>query len=126
MAGSQITTYTTIITGSMKGFMAVTLDEWTTLLEPEITEGSRVEISGSLFKFDALEDIDASGNWAGFGNSTQIYGYFLVAGASVTCELTKQLQHGKKKNKAGMILLQVLKMSLIILLYITILQKDMG
>ena len=90
MAGTQITTAITQVDEQRKGFQNITLTNWTNVAEPEINQGGRVEIEGALFSFTANEDLDASNNWAGFGNSTQIYGYYLVGGggASVTCELT--------------------------------------
>ncbi len=90
MAGEQITVAVTQVNEQRRGYQNITLTNWTNTNEPEINEGGRVEIQNALYKFAANEDIDASNNWAGFGNDTQIYGYYLVGGggASVTCELT--------------------------------------
>ncbi len=90
MAGTQITTAITQVDEQRKGFQNITLTNWTNVAEPEINQGGRVEIEGALFSFTANEDLDASNNWAGVSNSTQIYGYYLVGGGgtTVTCELT--------------------------------------
>ncbi len=90
MAGEQITVAVTQVNEQRRGYQNITLTEWTSTNEPAINEGGRVEIQNALYKFPANEDIDASNNWAGFGNDTQIYGYYLVGGggATVTCELT--------------------------------------
>ncbi len=90
MAGEQITVAVTQVNEQRRGYQNITLTNWTNTNEPEINEGGRVEIQNALYKFAANEDIDASNNWAGFANDTQIYGYYLVGGggASVTCELT--------------------------------------
>jgi len=88
MAGEQITVAVTQVDEQRRGYMAISLDEWTSTNEPEITEGSRVEIKNALFKFPANEDIDASAGWGAIANDTQVYGYFVVAGANITCELT--------------------------------------
>ncbi len=90
MAGAIVPVAINQVTEQRKGFQNITLTNWTNVAEPEINQGGRVEIEGALFSFTANEDLDASNNWAGFGNSTQIYGYYLVGGGGTTvvCELT--------------------------------------
>ena len=90
MAGAIVPVAINQVTEQRKGFQNITLTNWTNTAEPAINQGGRVEIKGALFSFAGNEDLDASNNWAGFGNSTQIYGYYLVGGGGTTvvCELT--------------------------------------
>ena len=87
MAGSQITTKTNEVEKQRLGYIAISFDEWDSTNEPEIQSGSKVEIAGSLYEFTAAEDIDPDADWGGFANSTQIYGYLVVSGTSVTSKL---------------------------------------
>ena len=102
MAGTKETVYTTIVTESMKGYQNITFTNWTNTAEPAINQGGRVEIKGALFSFAGNEDLDASNNWPGFGNSTQIYGYYLVGGGGTTvvCELTTTAPTWQEESEA--------------------------
>lgn len=90
MAGSQVSEAValTILQAQRLGYIALSFDEWTTTNEPEIQAGSKIEIAGSMYTFGSAEDIDPDGDWAGFGNSTQIYCKLVVSGTNVTSKLT--------------------------------------
>jgi hypothetical protein len=75
MAFQAVVTKTNQLEKQRLGYIGLTVDEWDTNNEPEITAGSKIEISGTLYEITALEDIDPDGNWAGIGNSTVVYGY---------------------------------------------------
>jgi hypothetical protein len=86
MAFGQVSTVNAaMIEKQRRGFAAVSLTEFSTLLEPQIAAGSLVEISDSLFETDALESITG---WAGIANSSVVYIKLTVTGASVSASFT--------------------------------------
>jgi hypothetical protein len=44
-----------------RGFISLSLTNWTNTNEPLIAEGSRIEISNALYSFAGDEDIDQMG-----------------------------------------------------------------
>lgn len=75
MAGSAVTTDISELEKGRLGYIAISLNEWTTTNEPTITAGSKIEIDGALYEFTADEDMDVAGAWGGFGASSLVYCY---------------------------------------------------
>jgi hypothetical protein len=71
MAGSQIPTSVTII-NSLKGYQAISLNEYSTSAAASIAAGSVVEIAGAFFTFVADETPDAS-TWTSLATGSTGY-----------------------------------------------------
>jgi hypothetical protein len=92
MAGSQINSYAigdvnltsvmTTLDATRIGFCAVSLTNYATTGVPAIAAGSKIEVDGALFKFDAEEAIGGSPS-----NGT-VYIKLIPAGTSITAEFT--------------------------------------
>lgn len=87
MALTQIVTSVTQLEEQRVGYIQMYLDDMTDGAEPLITEGSVIEIAGSIANVQGGdEDIDVNGDWAGFANDTQVYGY--INGSTFVPHLT--------------------------------------
>lgn len=92
MAGSQINSYgigdvnLTSLMASVDaeriGFCAVSLTNYDNTSEPEIAEGSKIEVNGALFKFDADEAIGGS------PSDGTVYIKLIPVSTSITAEFT--------------------------------------
>ena len=85
MAGNKVVTAITQIEEQRLSYNGISWDEWSTTNEPEITDGSVIEIGGALYNFSANEDIDSTAQWAGIGNDTIVYCYVVTGGGGATC-----------------------------------------
>ena len=81
MANSQVVVALTCIDKERIGYQSCSLTNPTGNSAPSIAAGSKVEIGGALFDITADESI---GSLAGIANSSQIYFYLHVSGASFT------------------------------------------
>jgi hypothetical protein len=89
MAGIIPTNKTEEVNKARLGYQAITYTYWATNSEPEIRQGSKVEVGGSLYEFTANENIDNSTNYAGIGDSRWVYQKLVPSGSTeVVCELT--------------------------------------
>ena len=70
------------LAGVNTGYCALTLTEMTTTNVPQIAAGSKIEVGGSLFKFDSAETITGS---ATTGTN---YIRLVPSGSSITAEWT--------------------------------------
>jgi hypothetical protein len=91
LAGTLISTDVSVLEGVTTGFIQLSIDEWDSSLEPEITAGSKIEIAGALIEFQALEDIDLAGAFGGIANSTLIY--CLIDGVTYIPYITTTAPH---------------------------------
>ena len=92
MAGSQVNSYgigdvnLTSLMASVDaeriGFCAVSLTNYDNTSEPEIAEGSKIEVNGALFKFDADEAIGGS------PSDGTVYIKLIPVSTSITAEFT--------------------------------------
>lgn len=85
MAGSQIEIVANQIEAQRLGYQAISLTHYDDTSEPQIAEGSKVEIGGALFEFSANESITG---WASIANSSDAYIKLTVSGSSVTASFT--------------------------------------
>ena len=69
-----------------KGYLGISITNWTTTTLPAIAAGSSIEIADSIYYSTAEEIIDSTGVWGTFGNSTFVYAY--IDPASATSILT--------------------------------------
>lgn len=85
MSLSQVTVYTDQIAAQRIGYQAISLTHFGDTAEPQIAQGSEVEIGGALFEAAANESISG---WAGISNDTKAYIKLVVSGATATAEFT--------------------------------------
>lgn len=92
MAGSKLNTYGVgdvnltnlmqVLDATRLGFSAIELTEWTTSTVPKIAAGSKVEVNGAMYKFDADETITGS------PSDGLVYIKVVPSGDSITAEFT--------------------------------------
>ena len=92
MAGSKLNTYGVgdvnltnlmqVLDATRLGFSAIELTEWNTSTVPKIAAGSKVEVNGALYKFDADETITGS------PSDGLVYIKVVPSGDSITAEFT--------------------------------------
>jgi hypothetical protein len=92
MAGSKLNTYGVgdvnltnimqVLDACRIGFHAVSLTEWATTTAPKIAAGSKIEVNGAIYKFDADETITGSPS-----NGT-VYIKLIPSGDSITAQFT--------------------------------------
>jgi hypothetical protein len=92
MAGSKLNTYGVgdvnltnlmqVLDATRLGFSAIELTEWTTTTVPKIAAGSKVEVNGAMYKFDADETITGS------PSDGLVYIKVVPSGDSITAEFT--------------------------------------
>ena len=95
MAGSKVNAYAIgdvdltslmeTVDRQRRGYQALSLTNFSSLLEPKIASGSLVEVSGALFKFEVDESITG---WSGIANSNEVYIKLVPAGSSITAVFT--------------------------------------
>lgn len=85
MTLAQITIAASQLEKQRTGYQAVSLTNFDNDNEPQITQGSLIEIGSALFEASANENITG---WAGIGNSNDVYIKLVVAGALATAEFT--------------------------------------
>lgn len=95
MAGSKVNTYgvgdvdltniMTVIDSQRQGYYKVSLTNYDNDSKPEIAAGSKIEINGSLFKFDSDESIGGS------PSDGLVLIKLIPSGSSVTAEFTNDL-----------------------------------
>lgn len=71
MANGQITTGITVI-NSLKGFIALSLTNFSASTESSIAAGSVVEVAGAFFNFSSDETINAS-SWTAIATGSTVY-----------------------------------------------------
>jgi hypothetical protein len=92
MAGSKLNTYGVgdvnltnlmqVLDATRLGFSAIELTEWNTSTVPKIAAGSKVEVNGAFYKFDADETITGS------PSDGLVYIKVVPSGDSITAEFT--------------------------------------
>jgi hypothetical protein len=92
MAGSKLNTYGVgdvnltnlmqVLDACRIGFHAVSLTEWATTTVPKIAAGSKVEVNGAIYKFDADETITGS------PSDGLVYIKLIPSGDSITAQFT--------------------------------------
>jgi hypothetical protein len=85
LANSQVTTRDTKLEKQAVGFIKLSVTNYDTTSEPQIENGSIVEVAGSLFQYTG--DESATG-WAGISNSTACYMRVSESGGSLSAEYT--------------------------------------
>ena len=95
MAGSKVNAYAIgdvnltslmeTVDRQRRGYQALSLTNFASLLEPKIASGSLVEVSGALFKFEIDESITG---WSGIANSNEVYIKLVPSGSSITAVFT--------------------------------------
>ncbi|HXK36583.1 MAG TPA: hypothetical protein VJ553_03300 [Candidatus Paceibacterota bacterium] len=85
MAGAQVTIAAAQVDAQRLGFQSISLTEFASTAECQISAGSKVEIQGALYQFPADESITG---WGGIGASNAVYILLTTAGASVTASFT--------------------------------------
>lgn len=85
MAGAQIEVVANQIEAQRLGYQGISLTHYDDTSEPQIAEGSKVEIGGALFGFSANESITG---WGSIANDSDVYIKLTVSGTSVTASFT--------------------------------------
>jgi len=88
MATTAVVTATSAAEDLRKGYVEITLSNWTTGAKPLLRVGSVFEMGGTMYKvFTADEDTDPAAAWAGFA-AGRVYGYAAVALGVITPEVS--------------------------------------
>jgi len=88
MATTAVVTATSAAEDLRKGYVEITLSNWTTGAKPLLRVGSVFEMGGTMYKvFTADEDTDPAAAWAGFA-AGWVYGYAAVALGVITPEVS--------------------------------------